>query len=94
MGRHVVVPLERMGVVGLALAHQMVKHGVEVALHVGVGILVERQGRRGVLQKEVQQPRLGQLSELCGNLVGDEVHAPPPRPQREFNLAYHRSEGC
>lgn len=83
-----------MGVVGLALAHQVVEYGVEVAPHVGVGILVERQGRRGVLQKEVQQSRLGQLTELCGNLVGDEVHAPPPRPQREFNLTYHRSEVC
>lgn len=88
--RHVVVAFERVGVVAFAFADQPVEDRREVLLHVGVGVLVDRKSRRGVLDKEVQKPRLGQRRQVAHHLVGDEVEPPAARTERELRLSRHR----
>src|SRR5690554_2114016 len=62
-------------------------HDVEMALqvtpHIGICILVDRQGSRGMLDKQVQQPHfaVGQFRRLGQNFIGDQVKAPRQRCQ-------------
>ena len=67
---HVVVALAGVLVVGFAFAHQAVEDGGHVRLHVGVGILVDAQRGRGVLDEQVQQPRFGQWRQVAHYFVG------------------------
>lgn len=60
MGRHVVGPFKGVEVVGRTFRHKFVEYGVEVLPHVGVGVFVQRQGRRGVLYQQVQESGLRQ----------------------------------
>src|SRR4051794_5660868 len=48
VGGHVVGPLEGVGPVGGVLRNGLVEPGAEVASHVGAGVLVEGERRRGV----------------------------------------------
>ena len=60
MGGHVVGPLHRVVIVGLALPHEVIHNLAEVSAYVGVSILVDAESARGVLHEEVEQPRLWQ----------------------------------
>ena len=55
---HVVGPLGRVLEVGRVLRHRAREPALHVAAHVGIGVLVDRQRRRGVLDEQVRQPDL------------------------------------
>lgn len=90
VGRHVVVALEGMLIIGLALRYKMVEDALHVAAHVGVGVFVDRQRSRGVLYEKVEQPHTGQLSELAHHLAGHQMEAAPTRLKLYFNLSPHK----
>ena len=76
MGGHVVVALVGVDVVGFAFADEAVEDRFQIGAHVGIGVLVEGQTGRGVLDEEVQQSRGGQRRKVRFDLVGDRVEAP------------------
>ena len=90
MGGHVVVALVGVDVVGFAFADEAVEDRFQIGAHVGIGVLVEGQTGRGVLDEEVQQSRGGQRRKVRLDLVGDRVEAPAAGAEGEFDLAYHR----
>ena len=57
VGRHVVGTLARMPV-GKTLGRQMVEHPIQIDQHVRVGVFVDRQRGRRVLDEDVEQPDL------------------------------------
>lgn len=74
MGGHIVEPLHRVVVVGFALAHQAVHDFAHIGTHIGVGIFIDREGARGVLHKEMEQPYLGQgLRQVRHHFACDKV---------------------
>ncbi len=91
VGGHVVGALVGVGPVRRVLGDGLVEVGLEVAPHVGRGVLVQRQRRRGVLHEEVEQPdpQLAELGQLADHLTGDEVEAAPGRAQRDLALEPH-----
>jgi hypothetical protein len=50
---------------------------LQVAAHIGIGVFVDSQGRRRVLDKQMQQPdvEFRQYGQLCLDLRGDQVKA-------------------
>ena len=86
---HVVVALAGMLIVRFAFAHQAVENGCHVRLYVGVGILVDAQRGRCVLDEQMQQPRFGQGRQIAHYFVGHQVEAPPVGRQGKFFLRYH-----
>ena len=60
------------------LRHHHVEVALQIAAHVRVGVLVNRQGGGGVLQKQVQQPDpvFRQLRQGVAHLVADQMKAP------------------
>ena len=53
MSRHVVIPFERVLVVGLVFGYQMVENPFHVVSHTGIGILVDTQTTTGMLHEQV-----------------------------------------
>ncbi len=94
VGRHVVVPLIRVAVVGFALGRQPVEETVSVVPHVGVGIFVERQPGRGVADEEVEQPRFGQLRQPREDFIGHQMAAFFARTECEGGLSDHSDGFC
>ncbi len=76
MGGHVVGPFQRVFVIGFPFPHETVEDRRHVAPHVGVGVFVEGERRRGVLQEEVEQARFGQRGQVPQDFVRDQVEAP------------------
>ena len=56
MGWHVVRPFGRMAVERVVLLHQALEEGLEVALHIGIGVLLDGERRRRVLTEEREEP--------------------------------------
>ena len=89
MGRHVIVALHGMRVVRLAFTYQAVENTFHIHPYIGVGILVDRQRRRSMLDKKIQQPQLRQLRQPAQNLIRHQMKTIRARPKRKFNLFPH-----
>ena len=89
--RHVVGALERVRPERRVLGHRVVEPRLEVAPHVGRGVLVERQRRRRVLEQQVREPdpQLAQLRQRVEHLARDEMEAAPARLERDLALDPH-----
>ena len=81
MCAHVVRAFEGMDEIGGAVGNQFIEEGLEVMPYVGVGVFVEGERRRGVLQEEVEQARFGQRGQVPQDFVRDQVEAPAPGAQ-------------
>ena len=55
MCRHVVSPFEHMVIIRLVFAHYMVHYLLHVRTHVGIGILVDTEGTRRMLDEKIEQ---------------------------------------
>ena len=89
MRRHVVVALAGVDVVGFALPHEPVEDGRQIGTHIGIGVFIDREGCRGVFDKEMQDARSGQRREIRFDLAGDQMEAPAAGAKREFGLRCH-----
>jgi hypothetical protein len=69
MSRHVIIALHGVQVIRLALFHQMVEDALHIATHIGVGILVDGERRRGVLDEKMKQADLGQGAQLASYFI-------------------------
>src|SRR5438874_9185705 len=85
---HVVGALERVRPVVGVLGDGGVDPGPEVAADRRARVLVQRQGRRGVADEHVRDPRLEalELGNRTDDLVGDEVEAARPRLEPQLPL--------
>lgn len=92
VGRHVVGPFDRVLVREL-FRHDGRQAGLEVHGHVGVGVLVDRQRGRRVLQEDVQQADLvlGQLGQSLHDLACHEME--PSRVGRKLERALDPGHG-
>ena len=91
MRRHVIGPFERMLVIRCALRHQFVEAGSEIAAHRGIGILIESETGRRMLNEQVQQAHYGQFGKRGLDMVGYQVEAAGIRRQMEGHLLPGRS---
>lgn len=89
VGRHVVVPFERVDVIGFAFGDESVEYGFQIGADVRIGVLVEAQCGRGVSDEQVQQSRAGQRRQVAQHLFGDEVESLGTGREREFFLCDH-----
>ena len=64
MRGHIVGPFVSMQVIGRVLRHHTVENRAQVAAHIRVGVLVERQRRRCVLYQQIDYSRLGELEAI------------------------------
>ena len=86
MGRHVVFSFDRVAI-GKILGGQGAERAAQVLRHVRVGIFIQCQRCRGVLNEDVEQSHLdpGDLGERPQDMIGDWVDAGPRG--RKLNLA-------
>ena len=73
MGGHIVGAFQNMVIISLILFYEVVHNPIHVAAHVGIGILVDGQGTRSVLDEEIEQSCLGQWWQLGKYFAGHEV---------------------
>lgn len=72
MGGHVVRPFGRMTVERRVFGHQTAEESLQIPLHVGIGILLNRQGSGGVTAEKSEQPvPESTLLQPAGNLPCD-----------------------
>ena len=75
MGGHIVGTLQHMVIVGFVLLDHPVENLFQVRPHIRVGILIDAQGATGVLDEEMQQPRLWQRGQMSHHFGGDEMES-------------------
>ena len=92
MGGHIVVALQRMAVIGVPFGYQTVENRFQVDSDIRIGIFIDRQRRRGVADKQMQQPGRGQFRQTGGNFVRHQVETAGAGTQRENSLCYHGPE--
>ena len=74
--RHVVGPLGAVDEERIALGHESLEEGEEVALHVGVGVLLDEERGGGVAAEDGGEPRGdARLGDDGGDVAGDLVQA-------------------
>lgn len=74
---HIVWPLQGVLIVGSAFRNHLMEMAFQISANIRVGILIDRQGGRGMLEKEMEHPDLD-LTDLgqCGeDFLGDQVKA-------------------
>lgn len=55
---HIVWPLKGVLVIGSAFRDHLLEMAFQVSAYVGIRVLIDRQGGRGMLQKEMEEPDL------------------------------------
>lgn len=87
----VIRPFIVMFMSGHALGHQPVEKTFEVTTYCRIGILVDGQRGRGMLQPQVQQTdsTIPQLRQACQYLVSDQMEPARPGPQGNSGLMPH-----
>lgn len=74
---HVVRPFQGMLVVGSAFRNHLVEMAFQISANIRVGILIDRQGGRGMLKKEMEHSDLNltDLGQRREDFLGDQVKA-------------------
>ena len=74
---HVVWSLEGVLVVRSAFRDHLLEMAFQISAYIGIGILVDRQGGRGMLKEEMEQPDfdLTDLREYREDFLGNQVKA-------------------
>lgn len=74
---HVVWPLQSVLVVGRAFRDHLVEMAFQISTYIRIGILIDRQGGRGMLKEEMEQPDfdLTDLGQCCKDFLGDQMKA-------------------
>lgn len=77
-----------MLIIGSILRYDMVKMSLQITSHIGIGILVDRQRCRGMLNEELEQTdfELTYLRQMIENLTGDKMKAAAAGRQAELSL--------
>ena len=90
VGRHIVRPFGRVPEQAIAVRHQPVQVGVQIAQHLGVGVLADDERSAGVGDEDVTKPgAAGGLAGHRGDGVGDFVCATPAGVDLEGFLDNH-----
>ncbi|MNN47332.1 hypothetical protein D3C81_1617490 [compost metagenome] len=91
MRGQIVRPFIIMFIVAFTLRHQPIEESLEIPTHRRVGIFVDRQGSRGVLQPEVQQTDAvaPQFRQRRKDFIRDQMEATRPRAQGDQGLLPH-----
>ena len=89
VGRHIVIALAGVAIIGFVLLHEIVENSGKVNLHVGVGILVDGKCGGCMLDEYVHQTNFRQIWQLSNDLLCNEMASPLPRRQRYFYLFPH-----
>ncbi|MEY3282419.1 MAG: hypothetical protein RIR86_432 [Acidobacteriota bacterium] len=88
MGRHIIWALEGMFKIGRILRDGVVKIALEIPPHVRIGILIDRQRSRGMLNEEMKQTNLElpDLGKMINNLAGDKMETAVTRRETKLFL--------
>lgn len=86
--RHIVRPLEGVLVVGGTFRNHLLEMAFQVSAYVGIGVLIDRQGGRGMLQEEMEEPDLDltDLGQRREDLLRDQVKASRTSGQGTLSL--------
>lgn len=98
MGGHIVRAFQAVDIMGGAVRDQLAQMGFQIAAHAGVGVFVEGEGGRGVLDEEMGQadPEPPDFRGLGQQFLGDEVESTGPGFQDDGFLQPHNrfDTGC
>ncbi len=89
MGGHVVGAFKCVDIIGGVFRNETVENGIKVMAHVGIGIFVQREGCRCVLDEQVEDSGARQDGQLSHNIAGYKVAATRIRTERYFGLINH-----
>jgi len=91
VSRQVIRPFVDVLIVRLVFRHGAVEKGFEVAAYRWIGVFVQGQTGRGVLQQQVQQTHfyLTQLGQCLLDVIGDQVKASRAGPELYSGLVPH-----
>lgn len=80
MRRHIIIPLARMLVKRLPFPNQPIENRRKVCLHIRVCVLINRQPRTTMLQKQMHHPHCWQLRQMLHHFPRHQMKTPPSRP--------------
>lgn len=89
MRRHIVRAFVGVEVERSIFGNKTIEDCVQVVAHVGVGIFIERECCRCVLDEEVEQSAVRQFRQIIGDVGGDEVDTATARGERKLYLLCH-----
>ncbi len=91
MGRHVIRAFKGVPVVGFIFFYSMIEIRLKIHLDRGIGIFINGEGCRSVLNKKVQYTCFNGVNfrQLGKDFIGDEMEASGVRPQGYLFLQTH-----
>jgi len=94
MGRHIVLTFHRVQIIGRIFFYDMIENLFHIFSDIGVGIFIDGQCCRGVLDKEMEETYLREVTQLLSNFIRDEMEATAPGFEFDFYLFPHKVFKC
>lgn len=91
--RHIVGPFKCMDIMPGAFGNELVENCFKVNAHRGIGVFVDRQSGRCVLNKKMQQSCLRKVIQLIFDEVGYQVKPTWIGRKEYVYLPYHKKKG-